>query len=78
MQPTLERAGSVSLRELIPQGQFFGTEMTGHDRVGHDEKKETGPGYDNRCAEPDQLDAMSLETCREPLDLDPCCRWRLY
>ncbi|MEO8495497.1 MAG: UDP-N-acetylmuramoyl-L-alanyl-D-glutamate--2,6-diaminopimelate ligase [Planctomycetota bacterium] len=25
MQPTLERAGSVSLRELIPQGRFFGT-----------------------------------------------------
>ena len=26
MQPTLERAGSVSLRELIPQGRFFGTD----------------------------------------------------
>lgn len=25
MQPTLERAGRVSLRELFPQGQFFGT-----------------------------------------------------
>jgi len=25
MQPTLERAGRVSLRELIPQGRFFGT-----------------------------------------------------
>ncbi|MCA9119109.1 MAG: UDP-N-acetylmuramoyl-L-alanyl-D-glutamate--2,6-diaminopimelate ligase [Planctomycetaceae bacterium] len=26
MQPTLERAGRVSLRELIPQGRFFGSD----------------------------------------------------